>query len=55
VPLSLPRRSLGVEIAVTLAVKVAALAALAFLLFGPDDRPRADAQAVGEALVGDRP
>ncbi len=53
-PLSLPRRSLGVEIAVTLAVKAVALAALALFLFGPDDRPRADAQAVGDALVGDQ-
>jgi len=54
-PLCLPRRSLGIEIAVSLAVKVAALAALALFLFGPDDRPPADAQAVGRVLVGDAP
>ncbi|HLO77100.1 MAG TPA: hypothetical protein VK196_11660 [Magnetospirillum sp.] len=38
-PLTLPRRSLAVEIIVSLAVKALALAAMAVLLFGADNRP----------------
>lgn len=38
-PLRLPRRSLGVEIAVSLTLKALALAAMAIFLFGADTRP----------------
>ncbi|MCR6630612.1 MAG: hypothetical protein NVV74_11490 [Magnetospirillum sp.] len=50
-PLSLPRRSLAVEIAVSLVVKAAALAVLGFVLFGPDDRPPPSPPP----LLGERP
>lgn len=38
-PLRFPRRSLGVEIAVSLTLKALALAAMAVFLFGADKRP----------------
>lgn len=47
--------SLAREIALSLVVKAAALAAIALLLFGADRRPDLDADAVGAALTGDRP
>lgn len=50
-PLCLPRRSLALEIAVWLAVKLLALAAMGFLLFGPADRPPPSPPP----LLGDRP
>ncbi|HTH16421.1 MAG TPA: hypothetical protein VL974_07195 [Magnetospirillum sp.] len=39
-PLGLPRRSLAVEIAASLALKALALAAIGLLLFGPDSHPQ---------------
>ncbi|MBC7953754.1 MAG: hypothetical protein H7Z12_18300 [Rhodospirillaceae bacterium] len=38
-PLRFPRRSLGVEIAVSLTLKALALAAMAVFLFGAESRP----------------
>lgn len=54
-PLRLPRRTLAAEIVVSLALKVAALAAIALLLFGTDKRPDMNAGTVGQALTGERP
>lgn len=54
-PLRLPRRTLAVEITVSLAVKAAALVAIALLLFGTDRRPDVDATKVEQILTGERP
>lgn len=54
-PLRLPRRTLGLEIVLSLAVKAAALLAIAILLFGPHARPPADPASVGAAITGERP
>lgn len=51
-PLRFPRRSLGVEIAVSLTLKALALAAMAVLLFGADARPPASPPPI---LVGAHP
>jgi hypothetical protein len=52
-PIRIPRRSLGVEITLTLVLKTAALAVIGVLLFGPDDRVRPDRDALAEAIVGE--
>lgn len=51
-PARIPRRSLGLEVAVSLAVKVVALAAIGLLLFGPGDRVRPTPDTTGTAVVG---
>lgn len=54
-PARLPRTPLARQIALSLAVKVAALIAMGVLLFGPDDRPPQTPAVVGEAVVGGNP
>lgn len=51
-PVRVTRRSLGLEIGLSLVVKVAALLAIGLLLFGPDDRIRADAARLDAAIMG---
>lgn len=47
-----PRRTLAREIVVVLAVKVAALAALYFLFFGPGHRPDLTPETMERAILG---
>ena len=50
-----PGHPLVREIAVVLALKVVALAALYFLFFGPSQRPDLTPEAVGDAVFGPVP
>lgn len=49
----MPRHSLGLEIALSLGVKLAALLAIGLTLFGPGDRVHPSADTAGAAIVGD--
>lgn len=50
-----PRTSLGREIVLSLALKVAALAAMGLLLFGPGDRVHPDSAMMAARLAGHGP
>ena len=51
-PVRAPRRSLKLEIAVSLAAKAVALAAIGLALFGPGDRVRPDTDAMTHRFIG---
>jgi hypothetical protein len=46
-------RQLSRELAVLIAFKIAALAVLFFVFFGPTQRPKADAATISHALLSD--